>query len=86
MIVGHTDAVGSDSYNMDLSERRAGSARSFLRSHGVSRDIRALGRGEKEPIADNDREAGRQQNRRVEVAIYASDEMRTEAEKQAAQR
>lgn len=86
MIVGHTDATGSDSYNMALSKRRATSARDYLRSHGIVRTIQALGRGESEPIADNDTEAGRQQNRRVEIAIYASDKMRMEAEQAAAGR
>src|SRR6185503_18270341 len=73
MIVGHTDASGTDSYNMGLSKRRAASASNYLRSHGVARGIRALGRGETEPIASNDTDDGRQQNRRVEIAIYASD-------------
>ncbi len=79
MIVGHTDATGTDSYNMGLSKRRAASASGYLRSHGVARGIRALGRGETEPIASNDTNEGRQQNRRVEIAIYASDKLRAEA-------
>lgn len=83
MIVGHTDETGTDSYNMGLSKRRAASASRYLRSHGVSRGIRALGRGETEPIASNDSAEGRQQNRRVEIAIYASDKLRAEAERQA---
>ena len=83
MIVGHTDAVGSDSYNLGLSRRRASSATRYLRSQGVTRTIRSVGVGEREPIADNDTEAGQQQNRRVEVAIYASKAMRAEAEQQA---
>ena len=86
MIVGHTDNVGSDSYNMDLSNRRAASARAFLRSSGVTRTIKSVGRGEREPITDNESEEGRQQNRRVEVAIYASDAMVQAAEREAAQR
>ncbi len=84
MIVGHTDASGTDSHNMGLSRRRASTASSYLRSHGVARSIKALGRGEIEPIASNDTEAGRRQNRRVEIAIYASDELRAEAERAAA--
>jgi outer membrane protein OmpA-like peptidoglycan-associated protein len=84
MIVGHTDATGTDSYNMTLSRQRAASASNYLRSHGVTRGIKALGRGESEPIATNDTDDGRQQNRRVEVAIYASNKMRAEAEKEAA--
>jgi outer membrane protein OmpA-like peptidoglycan-associated protein len=86
MIVGHTDATGSDSHNQGLSRRRAGAASSYLRSAGVSRSIRTLGRGENEPIATNDTDEGRRLNRRVEVAIYASDAMRAEAEREAASR
>lgn len=77
LIVGHTDAVGSDTYNQSLSEQRATSAASILASNGIPRDrIRTSGRGELEPIADNESEAGRQSNRRVEVAIFASEEYR----------
>lgn len=77
LVVGHTDAVGSDAYNQTLSERRAESAASILASNGVPRDrIRTSGRGEMEPIADNQSEMGQQQNRRVEVAIFASEEYR----------
>ena len=77
LIVGHTDAVGSDTYNQSLSEQRASSAASILASNGIPRDrIRTSGRGELEPIADNESEAGRQSNRRVEVAIFASEEYR----------
>lgn len=83
MIVGHTDAVGTDSYNMELSKRRARSAAGYLRSKGVTRHIEALGRGETEPVASNDDDAGRQQNRRVEVAIYASSKMKDAAKKEA---
>jgi outer membrane protein OmpA-like peptidoglycan-associated protein len=77
LIVGHTDAVGSDTYNQSLSEQRATSAAAILASNGIPRDrIRTSGRGELEPIADNESEAGRQSNRRVEVAIFASEEYR----------
>ncbi len=77
MIVGHTDAQGSDSYNQGLSERRAAAARAYLVSQGIaSTRVKIAGRGESEPIAGNDDETGRTQNRRVEVAIYAGDQMR----------
>jgi len=74
LIVGHTDSRGSDEYNMDLSERRAVSAARFITAEGVN-PTRAstAGRGESEPIAVNDTDAGRQQNRRVEIAIFAID-------------
>ncbi len=79
MLVGHTDAIGSDAYNQGLSERRARAAADFIVSQGVARDrVVALGRGELEPVASNDDEWGRQQNRRVEVAIYASDALKRE--------
>jgi outer membrane protein OmpA-like peptidoglycan-associated protein len=73
MIVGHTDSQGSTAYNADLSQRRAQSTASFLVAEGVDRArISTSGRGESEPIATNDTDAGRQQNRRVEVAIYTT--------------
>ena len=81
LLVGHTDSVGSDDYNQALSERRAQAARSYLISMGVSPlRVRAVGRGESEPIASNDTEEGRAQNRRVEVAIFAGEEMRRRAQ------
>jgi outer membrane protein OmpA-like peptidoglycan-associated protein len=77
LIVGHTDDVGSDTYNQDLSERRARAAANYLVSQGVARTrIRTLGLGEAEPVASNASDAGRDQNRRVEVAIYASEAYR----------
>lgn len=77
LIVGHTDATGSDSYNQSLSERRAQSAQLFLVREGVATSrLRATGRGETEPIASNDTETGQSQNRRVEIAIYANETAR----------
>ena len=82
LLVGHTDAVGSDTYNEGLSHRRASTTAAFVASHGVARDrIDAIGRGEMEPLASNDSEQGRRQNRRVEVAIFASDDYREELAK-----
>lgn len=79
LVVGHTDSSGTDSYNQALSERRAGAARSYLLQQGLLGDrVEAVGLGESEPIADNESDAGRQENRRVEVAIYASDDMQDE--------
>jgi outer membrane protein OmpA-like peptidoglycan-associated protein len=75
LIVGHTDWIGSETYNLGLSTRRAQSAANYLIAQGISRNrIEVEGRGEYEPIADNETEEGRQQNRRVEVAIFASPE------------
>jgi len=73
LIVGHTDAVGTSEYNQELSLRRATAAANYLASQGVSSvRLQAVGRGETEPIATNDTEAGRQANRRVEIAIVAN--------------
>lgn len=73
LIVGHSDASGASDYNQALSQRRADAALRFLgqQSIGAGR-IAASGRGESEPIATNDTEAGRQSNRRIEIAIYAN--------------
>jgi outer membrane protein OmpA-like peptidoglycan-associated protein len=69
-IEGHTDNVGSDDLNQALSQRRAESVKSYLMQHGIeSRRLTASGIGENRPVADNDSESGRQQNRRVEVII-----------------
>jgi outer membrane protein OmpA-like peptidoglycan-associated protein len=87
LIVGHTDAVGRESYNQDLSERRAESAANYLISQGVDRNrIDTRGLGETEPVASNETDSGRSRNRRVEVAIYASEEMRDRAKREAASR
>ena len=83
MIAGHTDAVGTAEYNQALSERRAESAARYLNSQGVARHIATAGLGEREPLASNSTEAGRQQNRRVEIAIYASAALQEEARRQA---
>jgi outer membrane protein OmpA-like peptidoglycan-associated protein len=70
MIEGHTDDVGTDASNLTLSERRAGSVQSYLLQQGVgSQRITSSGMGESQPIANNDTDTGRQQNRRVEVII-----------------
>jgi outer membrane protein OmpA-like peptidoglycan-associated protein len=69
-IEGHTDNVGGDDYNQGLSQRRADAVRSFLLQQGISPErIVASGKGEQRPVADNESEGGRQQNRRVEVII-----------------
>lgn len=69
-ITGHTDAVGTDEANQILSEGRANAVRADLIKRGVEAErIEAEGKGEKEPVADNDTEEGRQLNRRVEFVI-----------------
>lgn len=70
VIEGHTDNVGSDQYNLDLSERRAQSVSDFLTDNGIEPErITPLGYGEEYPVATNKTAEGRQQNRRVEIII-----------------
>ena len=77
LIVGHTDAKGSDEYNMDLSQRRARAAALYLATQGVDAGrLRTMGLGETEPVVANDSEMNMAKNRRVEVAIYASEAYR----------
>lgn len=84
LVEGHTDATGTEDYNMDLSVRRASSVGTFLAVQNVQRErLDAVGYGELQPIASNETPAGRQQNRRVEVAIFANDELKEAAQKQA---
>lgn len=69
-IYGHTDSTASDAHNMDLSQRRAQSVGGILTAAGVSSSrLVMVGRGESQPVASNDSEAGRAQNRRVEILI-----------------
>ena len=73
-IEGHTDAVGSDDYNQQLSERRASSVRDYLAEAQVSPDVmRTAGFGKTRPVATNDTPEGRQRNRRVEIVIQNDD-------------
>lgn len=76
-IFGHTDSTGSDAINDPLSVNRANSVAQYLLSMGVSANqIKSVvGMGSKEPIADNDTAAGRAENRRVEIYLYASEAM-----------
>jgi outer membrane protein OmpA-like peptidoglycan-associated protein len=69
-VIGHTDSQGSDAYNQKLSERRASSVAAYLLSQGVAPNkLTSEGRGESQPVVDNDTEEGRAQNRRVELHI-----------------
>ncbi len=69
-IAGHTDSTGSESYNQTLSERRANSVATYLRSRQImSERMIIIGAGEIHPIAGNDTKAGQAQNRRVELTI-----------------
>lgn len=68
-IAGHTDYVGSDAFNLDLSARRAESVRRYLAAHGVTNELTTRGYGEGLPVADNATEEGRARNRRVLLRI-----------------
>ncbi|MEJ5061719.1 MULTISPECIES: OmpA family protein [unclassified Pseudomonas] len=69
-VVGHTDSVGSDAYNQGLSERRASTVAEYLLSqHVAPNKVTSEGKGESEPVADNETDAGRAKNRRVELHI-----------------
>lgn len=69
-VEGHTDSIGSDEYNMTLSQQRADAVRNYMVSEGVSGDtVTAVGLGKADPVADNSTSAGRQQNRRVEMVV-----------------
>lgn len=70
LIVGHTDSVGSEAYNLKLSQRRAQAVRDYLVKHGISAArLRVKGMGESQPVASNDTAEGRAQNRRVELLV-----------------
>jgi outer membrane protein OmpA-like peptidoglycan-associated protein len=85
-ILGHTDNKGTDAYNQGLSERRAASVSSYLKDHGISSSrVSTKGMGENDPIASNDTEEGRSQNRRVEFVITANEKMKADAKKEAGQ-
>jgi outer membrane protein OmpA-like peptidoglycan-associated protein len=72
-IEGHTDALGSDGYNYNLSQRRADSIKMYLIEKGlVIPRITALGKGGTRPVAANSTAAGRQRNSRVEVIVHAA--------------
>jgi OOP family OmpA-OmpF porin len=71
--VGHTDAVGSDSYNQKLSMRRAQAVKAYLVSKGIDKSrVYTEGKGEKQPVADNKTKEGRAKNRRVEIEVVGS--------------
>lgn len=82
-IQGHTDSKGSDDYNMRLSERRASEVASYLRTRGVAGPrMLTKGYGETAPVAENDSEDGRSQNRRVTFLITANEKMVEDAKKE----
>jgi outer membrane protein OmpA-like peptidoglycan-associated protein len=69
-VAGHTDNVGSDAYNQDLSQRRADAVAAYLGTRGIARDrMMTVGAGKTRPIASNDTDQGRAANRRVEITL-----------------
>jgi len=84
-IQGHTDNVGTESYNEGLSEKRASTVADYLRSKGVSNSrLNPKGYGETAPKYENTTENGRSQNRRVEFLITANEKMKADAKREAA--
>jgi outer membrane protein OmpA-like peptidoglycan-associated protein len=82
LIEGDTDNTGSEEYNQKLSERRAKAVADYHKTLGVDPSrISTVGLGESNPVATNDTEEGRRQNRRVEIAIFANDKMKDAAKK-----
>ncbi len=83
MVIGHTDNVGTAQYNQTLSEARAEAAATFLKQQGIDpARVRTRGMGEADPVASNETAEGRQLNRRVELALYASDAWKKQAAQQ----
>ncbi|MGB8193270.1 MAG: OmpA family protein [Chitinophagaceae bacterium] len=84
LVEGHTDASGTDDYNMELSRRRATSVATYLKTENIkSQRIVTKWYGEAQPKYSNDTEDDRSKNRRVEFAIYANEKMVNEAKKEA---
>lgn len=77
LYAGHTDNTGSNEYNMELSEKRAKSVAEYSAFLGVNPErMTIIGFGEEQPVATNETVEGRQQNRRVEIAIYANEKLK----------
>lgn len=82
LIEGHTDSTGAEDYNLDLSKKRASSVQDYLIDLGLDyQRLTIQGYGENQPVASNETASGRQQNRRVEVAIYANKKMQRMAKR-----
>ncbi|MFZ7115740.1 MAG: OmpA family protein [Bacteroidota bacterium] len=82
LIEGHTDDTGTEEHNQALSEKRADAVSDFLKANAIAGGrISTNGYGEKQPVSDNTTDAGRTQNRRVDVAIFANKKLKKAAEK-----
>jgi outer membrane protein OmpA-like peptidoglycan-associated protein len=85
LVEGHTDSTGSDEWNLELSKMRAESVSHYLTQLAVdSGRFSIMGYGEAQPVASNDTAEGRQENRRVELAIMANEKLKDAAERQSA--
>lgn len=82
LVTGHTDNTGREKYNQTLSEKRAQSVANFAQQYGVNVGrFEIVGLGWNEPVATNETPEGRRQNRRVEIAIYANEDLKEAAER-----
>ena len=81
LLAGHTDSTGSDEYNLELSRSRAHSVADYLVIQNVNSERFSVdGYGESDPVATNDTDGGRAQNRRVEIAIWANEKLKRVAQ------
>jgi outer membrane protein OmpA-like peptidoglycan-associated protein len=82
LVEGHTDATGTTEYNQTLSEKRASAVAAYAEGEGVATSrFQTVGYGENQPVASNDTVEGKAKNRRVEIAIFANDDLKDAAEK-----
>jgi outer membrane protein OmpA-like peptidoglycan-associated protein len=82
LVTGHTDSDGKEEYNQTLSDKRAKSVSDYTMMQGInSSRLSIIGLGENEPVASNDTDEGKHLNRRVEIAIFANEELKDAAEK-----
>lgn len=82
LVTGHTDSDGTEQYNQTLSESRAKSVSDYSMSQGInSSRLSLIGLGETEPVASNESAGGKQLNRRVEIAVFANDDLKKAAER-----
>jgi outer membrane protein OmpA-like peptidoglycan-associated protein len=81
LLAGYTDSTGSDEYNLELSRNRAHSVADYMVIQNVNSErFSVYGYGESDPVATNDTEGGRAQNRRVEIAIWANEKLKKVAQ------